>query len=483
MQRYSFCAFLCVHFSGCTAQAQVPGAVFSVDEDARVVRVDLPDLAPLRFGPLDHSVEMACALGHGDLYYVFLTDGDGAVHQYATDFDVFRLQRSLPVNPDTDACAIDASGHYVYLLDPATGVWRADADPESEIALEPVAMFPPWGNLPADTQSVPGELMTGAGASGAAPDLWLVPQIETAPVDVAGDAADDPAIVVDAQQPDRSLILGADKTGGLRVYDLSGRQLQYLQVGRLNNVDVAVAGLSESAQVVAAASNRTHRRIDFFDVDLQTPGVSPSESWPLELEDPYGLCMFFDGRINVIVGDTEGRVQHWAFLPGAYAESAQLVADLRFASQTEGCDVDADSGVAWIGEEDVGVWQVPLADPQARELVLPVDAETLVADVEGIAYAVDSDGRRRLVVSSQGDDTLLVYDLHTGAVDAKVRIGMNWALGIDGVSETDGLDVTTVPLPGFPGGLLVVQDGRNVAPAQRQNFKLIDLGQIDSAMP
>jgi 3-phytase len=50
----------------------------------------------------------------------------------------------------------------------------------------------------------------------------------------------------------------------------------------------------------------------------------------------------------------------------------------------------------------------------------------------------------------------------------------NDELGIDGASETDGLDVTSAPLGGgFPHGLLVAQDGRNITPAEKQNFKLI----------
>ena len=51
---------------------------------------------------------------------------------------------------------------------------------------------------------------------------------------------------------------------------------------------------------------------------------------------------------------------------------------------------------------------------------------------------------------------------------------MNISEGVDGVSETDGLDVTSTPLsPDFPGGLLVVQDGRNLMPDQPQNFKFV----------
>ena len=42
---------------------------------------------------------------------------------------------------------------------------------------------------------------------------------------------------------------------------------------------------------------------------------------------------------------------------------------------------------------------------------------------------------------------------------------------IDAVSDTDGIASTSTPLPGFPNGMLVVQDGDN--PDGNQNFKLV----------
>jgi 3-phytase len=65
----------------------------------------------------------------------------------------------------------------------------------------------------------------------------------------------------------------------------------------------------------------------------------------------------------------------------------------------------------------------------------------------------------------------------------KLRIGANHRAGIDGVSETDGLAVSHRALPGYPKGILVVQDGRNRAPAAPQNFKIIDWGEIEQLMP
>jgi len=47
------------------------------------------------------------------------------------------------------------------------------------------------------------------------------------------------------------------------------------------------------------------------------------------------------------------------------------------------------------------------------------------------------------------------------------------ATGIDGVSETDGLEVTSASLgAGLEDGAFIAQDGRNVSPPEKQNFKL-----------
>ena len=63
-------------------------------------------------------------------------------------------------------------------------------------------------------------------------------EVQTEGVPSTGDAADDPAIWHNAAQPSQSRILATDKQGGLQVSDLQGKAIQYLPVGRLNNVDV-----------------------------------------------------------------------------------------------------------------------------------------------------------------------------------------------------------------------------------------------------
>jgi len=65
--------------------------------------------------------------------------------------------------------------------------------------------------------------------------------LETEPVistNAADDAADDPAIWYNISAPEKSIVFGSNKKNGIHVYDLSGKELQYVACGRINNIDV-----------------------------------------------------------------------------------------------------------------------------------------------------------------------------------------------------------------------------------------------------
>ena len=112
------------------------------------------------------------------------------------------------------------------------------------------------------------------------------------------------------------------------------------------------------------------------------------------------------------------------------------------------------------------------------KLIIEVD-DNLVADVEGMSIYHGTE-TSYLVVSSQGDDSYVLYSSEAPyEYVGRFNIAMNAAAGIDGASETDGLDVTSAALgSNYPDGLLVVQDGRNVMPTENQNYKLVSWSDI-----
>jgi len=89
-----------------------------------------------------------------------------------------------------------------------------------------------------------------------------------------------------------------------------------------------------------------------------------------------------------------------------------------------------------------------------------------------------------LIASNQGADNYAVYRRDgDNEFIGHFHVVANEMLGIDGSSETDGIDVTSASLgAAFPSGVFVAQDGRNISPDDRQNFKLVPWEHIAEAM-
>jgi 3-phytase len=323
--------------------------------------------------------------------------------------------------------------------------------------------------------------------------IIIEPTVETEPVSTYGDAADDPAIWVNPADPAQSLIIGANKKLGLEVYDLSGRRVQTLPDGRMNNVDLRDGFAFDGRRVsLVAASNRTSKTIALYRIEPATRKLVALEveDPATGLSDPYGVCLYRsqrNGRYYLFVNDADtGLMRQWRLEERRGRVRATRMRDVQVGSQAEGCVADDELGWLYVGEEDTGLWKYG-AEPAAgseRTAVDTTEGGNLTADVEGIALWRGAGGTGYLVVSNQGEDNYAVYR-REGANEfvGKFHIVANEDLGIDGASETDGLDVTSAPLgAGFEQGLLVVQDGRNLTPTDRQNFKLVPWSRIAAAL-
>ncbi|MEH6566717.1 MAG: phytase [Halopseudomonas sp.] len=337
-----------------------------------------------------------------------------------------------------------------------------------------------------DQQLRVAELPAGEPPINAALLVEITALAQTTPVPHGGDAADDPAIWVNAADTSQSRILGTDKRGGLAVYDLQGEQLQYLPVGRINNVDVR-SGFMLSGQPtdLAVASNRDSNSLELFSINSVDGQVAGLGRIALPLEDIYGLCMARSpqGEIYAIANDKSGRFLQYRLEDAAGEVKGTLVREFSTETQPEGCVADDARQRLFIGEEGVGVWALSSDPAQPAELIEVIRAEgPLHADVEGMA--IYQAKQPYLVISSQGNDSYLVLDAKPPyQLRGAFRVGINIAAGIDGVSETDGLEVSSVDFGGTWGrGMLVVQDGRKRMPQGRQNFKLVAWEQIAEAL-
>ncbi|MFJ3115056.1 phytase [Pseudomonas protegens] len=319
----------------------------------------------------------------------------------------------------------------------------------------------------------------------------VLPTVQAAaqsePVGRQGDAADDPAIWVHPQQPSLSRVLGTNKKQGLLAYDLQGKLLQELAVGRLNNVDVRPNfQLGERRVDLAVASNRDRNSLSLFAIDRASGELSEAGEVPTPLKEIYGICLFqpASGEIYAIANDKDGTfVQYRLSAPGGTAQG-ELVRRFKVASQPEGCVADDQRQRLFLGEEDVGVWAVDARPEQPATLHSVIKVGGLLqADVEGLAL-YQSNARDYLVISSQGNDSYLVLDAEPPfASHGAFRVSLNARAGIDGASETDGLEVTSANLGGpWSQGLLVVQDGRKRMPEQTQNFKFVPWAEVTQAL-
>ena len=332
--------------------------------------------------------------------------------------------------------------------------------------------------------------------------------------------ADDPAIYVHPQDAAKSFVIATFKKGGLGVFDLIGKEIQSITPKdiRYNNVDI-VYGVEYQSQIagekakvdLAIASDRINDTIAVFLINPNY-GVGVVRERPLQRETPlrdvsvasipksifgidnqeataYGLTAYTDaenGKGYVFVSQSDGNEIAQLELQPRFGAADNLEVGAKLIRTfelpipegvkpeeafVEGMVVDKETGILYLAQEKYGIWQMD-ADPNQDLNLTIVDRVTdyqsdspLVADIEGLTIYYGNEGQKYLIASSQGDSTFAAYDL----LDNNSYWG---SFAIDRVKQTDGLDVTNIPLgEAFPQGLLVVQDGVN---QPKPNFKFIN---------
>lgn len=296
----------------------------------------------------------------------------------------------------------------------------------------------------------------------------------------SGDRCDDTAIWVHPSTPERSVVIGDDKHGGVLVWNLRGDELQRLDAGTaMNNLDLRYGfplegrfanGRLHATVALVGVVNESDAGLTFYKVNpdsappgrLEHVGESLAGSTvALDAPEPYGGCLYrsVSGRYHFFVTWKDGTLSQ-VELTGGRRITGRVVRRLVVGGQLEACVADDGRGDLYVGEEKLGIWKYGAepGDGDARRLVDRVGSGTgLVADVEGLGLYSRSDGGGYLIASGQssGADTrFVVYDR---GVDNAWR----GTFRVRGTDSTDGLDVTNVALgPRFPQGLLVVHDAR-----------------------
>lgn len=305
------------------------------------------------------------------------------------------------------------------------------------------------------------------------------------------DAADDIAVWINSKDSTLCRIVGTDKTGGLAVYDMEGKELFFYPHGRMNNVDIRYNFPYENTHIdIVACTNRSSREIALYKIDkldghltkLPTLGLfSPMK------ENVYGFCLGKDvenDRFYAFANSKIGEVVQWNIKDKKGMIVGEVVRTLKLNSKLEGMVADDMSNTLFIGEEEKGIWKTTIT-PTSQSVSLLIDSdlaknEALVADIEGLAiYRGDKEGY--LLASSQGNYSYGVFELkaphpYLGSFRIKKRL-------VDAVEETDGIEAVSCSFGKFTKGIFIAQDGFNRDDNERleaQNFKIVDWRLIDS---
>lgn len=313
------------------------------------------------------------------------------------------------------------------------------------------------------------------------PAVSVTAQAETPPVGtVREDAADDPAIWRNPDDPRASLIVGTDKKGGLYVYDLQGAQKSFLPAPGLNNVDLVDL---PGGRVLVIASDRSEiatAHLFLALLDPVTGRLDPSGRIAVGAGEGYGICAVKPAaRDHVVVfsAPKSGVIYRTVVSEAGGAFTGTTTTLAQVPSQPEGCIADPRTNTLYIGEEAAGIWAIDM-NTGAKRLVASVDNRMLVADVEGLAIAPEGADGGYLVASSQGDNAFAVYRLPTVTPVGRFRIA---AGRFGSVEETDGIELDNRSFGAdYPGGLFIAQDGIN--PPAAQNFKYVSWAAIIAAL-
>lgn len=458
------------------------------ETDATPVLIDAP-----RLGRISEEVGGVALYdgGAGARYLIASDASSGSLYAYDRDADDAWVGAARIAAPSGalvgEPGGLFATGAAMGVGLPAGGLLAADEDSESGADYKLVSIAELAGPL---------TLRAGVprGSAAPAPVPTVVATFETAPVLSHGDAADDPAIWANPADPGASLVVATDKKSGLYLYDMQGRVVQHLPDGKMNNVDLRTGFMLGGEPIVlVVASDRTRKAIALYRLDTVNrrlvdiaDGLQPTGQG-----DPYGLCLYRSprsGKTFVFINDSNGEKRQWELIDAGNGRvRAERVRDFAFESQVEGCVADDETGVLFVNEEDIGLWRLS-AEPDGGNAMIAVDRvdanPAIKDDMEGIGLYDLGGGRGYLIASSQGNNSYAVYRREGDqAYLGSFTVVADARSGIDGVSETDGLEVTSANLgPGFEHGAMIAQDGRNVLPGELQNYKYIPWSSIARAL-
>ena len=324
---------------------------------------------------------------------------------------------------------------------------------------------------------------------------------ETPPVITEGDAADDPAIWVNKNNPSNSIIFGTDKKSGIYSYNLQGQELSYTNLGRINNIDTRTLNLGDDENVsdftFLFGSNRTLGSVDLWVFeDNKTRQKLKNNSWEVPSKPSfrgksniivYGICAGIDpkyGLVAFLTEDTGPRVEVWNLTDNGL----DLITTFNNGGESEGCVYDDFNRTLFISEEEVrGVLKAYRLDDSfdfSEPYIVDSREGQIGGDPEGVSLYKTSNNSGYLILSSQGDSKFNLYDRNY-PFDYITSFRIGSSKSIDNVTDTDGIETINFNLSDeYPEGIMIAQDGFNKDgyETKRQNFKIVSFKDVLDAL-
>ncbi|MGC6431954.1 MAG: phytase [Jejuia sp.] len=295
---------------------------------------------------------------------------------------------------------------------------------------------------------------------------------------------DDPAIWINPNDASQSIVFGTDKNteGAIYAFNLKGEVLEDKTIRGLqrpNNIDLEYGfKLNDSTKVdVIAFTERERQQIRLFSVPDMKPldngGFKVFEDAKLpEHKLPMGIALYKSPeteKVYAIVGRKSGPQYGYLYQYELKSDSLGISAELvkqfgEFSGkkEIEAIAVDDKNGIVYYSDEGHCIRKYYAEPSKTVDEIYCFGSEYFKEDIEGIAIA-DYGDASYLIVSNQQAHTFNIFDASTNAFVKEINLG---------TIETDGCDVTTIPLGDiFPNGLFVSMN-------DEKNFYFHDLAKL-----
>ena len=299
--------------------------------------------------------------------------------------------------------------------------------------------------------------------------------------------SDDCAIWVNSRDPMNSYIIGNDKSsnGALYVWDMNGKEVFKTEtINRPVNLDIRY-GINIKGEIldIVACGVRSTNEIKVFKFDPQAVAlidITAEEGIVTGFsERSYGLSLYKNprnGSLYAFVSKKETADIHQILLEDNGEGRVKGALFRSFSKQdqrsfVEGMCVDDELGFLYCADETLGILKY-FADPDKGDELLGTFAlnDGIVGDREGVAIYDNGHGEGYLLLSSQGNSSIKVYE----------RQGNNAFRGTVrkvGSQKTDGIAVSSKSMkPRFPYGIVVCHNDETA------NFVVYDWEAIEDSI-